>query len=604
MRMQEKTKEWLTAEKITIEYNPLLTTVPANVGFLYNVCPREDTTILHQVRLENILETKYGVYKNFQLSKQVLFADGHRNRCFIMMVKSDKEDISEINEALEDLNESTSIKYLSWIEYMALNIPQKLFLINGQTAYMAANRSLTIPGFCDDDDDIPMIYHENDGMNENEDNPTQDPLETVGVTDYLSHHIKTGKGKMMFSFVYPPIKGVREVLVFHEHVTEALAFIKCCPGELARKMNKLAIEHVFKDPEEATRQAAKKAWQPFRNTSKIPECVTAPLMENPRTKRLRYDHPKRTTYAAVTKNNYHHQSTRSVITTSSATASINTNITDDTIHKQKTDKLESLLSIMAKKHDDFEAYVKDNMSKGTDINTIKDLVKESMGVAVKEIETKRALEPCPTANGTPINGITQDNLDELEEKMKADMAATINKAVQDNNINITNSLNNQFSTAMTKITSEHNEQMRQVAETNEADRAATAKMFRDIMNMGEQQKARDYERERLTAQSKAEEQVTRAERDRLRNIEKHHMHEKEMQRDKDLEFLKDSVNILMYNKENESDASEERNESFASLNDMVQDAEPMMDTNDYQATNANSPTELIYASEEIVGTRE
>lgn len=289
MRMQELTKSWLMSEKITLEYNPLLTTVPANVGYLYKVCPRE----------ENILENKYGCF--------------NRNRCFIMMVKADKDDITEINDALNDLHESTSIKYLSWIEYMGLNVSQKLYLINQQTEHMATYRSLVMTGFCDDDDDIPMIYHEDDAMKEN-DAPT-DPLEKIGVTEYLSTRIKTGKGKLMFHFVYPPIKGVREVTVFHEHVTEALTFIKCSIGEMARIMNKLAIEHVFKDPVDAARRAENKPWQAFRNTSLIPESITAPLMTTPRNKRLRYDHPKRTSYALVARNLNHHNSINTGMTT-------------------------------------------------------------------------------------------------------------------------------------------------------------------------------------------------------------------------------------------------------------------------------------------------
>lgn len=112
-----------------------------------------------------------------------------------------------------------------------------------------------------------------DWETKSDENPPN-PMELIGVSDYLRHHIFTGKGEKMFEYVYPPILGTREVIVSHEHASEATSFIKQCHGTLAKMMNEAAIQSVFKYPTAVKQLALKPAWKPFQKTRDVPEAIT------------------------------------------------------------------------------------------------------------------------------------------------------------------------------------------------------------------------------------------------------------------------------------------------------------------------------------------
>jgi hypothetical protein len=116
------------------------------------------------------------------------------------------------------------------------------------------------------------------------------PFEKIGVTEYMTKFIKTGKGKNLFEYVYPPINGTREIIVLHEHVTEALSYLRNGHGELVRNMNEAAIAMIFSDTEMVKLQMENRPWAPFKYTNDIPEAVTAPYREFNGPKRTRMNH--------------------------------------------------------------------------------------------------------------------------------------------------------------------------------------------------------------------------------------------------------------------------------------------------------------------------
>lgn len=183
MRKEDALQTWMNNERITIQFNSLQTSVPSNVGFIYSICPRDDTTKLQQIRLEKIFENEYDAYHEFQVSKEMLYANGQRGRCFILMVKSDKNVISALSAILSDLKDKKLISFLPWNQYLGLNKMQKLSIFNDQNKFMTKKRTLLIQGIKDNDDDIPLVYHEDEDDMEVTTEP-ENPLEKIGVTEY------------------------------------------------------------------------------------------------------------------------------------------------------------------------------------------------------------------------------------------------------------------------------------------------------------------------------------------------------------------------------------------------------------------------------------
>jgi hypothetical protein len=276
-------RNWLNLEKITLEFDPLLTKSPVNVGFLYNVCPREDTMNITQLRLEKMLKELGDV--EFLASKQMLFA-GTANKSAVVMIRADESLYDPIKKKLKQLNDEMEIDFWSWKEFLA---QQRLEIVNNQNDFLTKYRTLSISGFADADDDIPMIYHDEAAMSDWE-LQHADPLENIGVSDYMLT-VLTGKGNPMFKYVYAPVKGIRELLVHHEHVSEALEYIKVCHGEMSKVMNDEAINLVFLDPDRARQQALTCNWEPFTMARLVPEAITtAKAPRNSYNNRKKHEH--------------------------------------------------------------------------------------------------------------------------------------------------------------------------------------------------------------------------------------------------------------------------------------------------------------------------
>lgn len=259
-----------------------------------NVCPCKDTVLIHQKRLEQVLE----IHKNeFHVSKQQLYG-GHKHHCFILMIRGGTDDYNDINNKLLELHADEQLEYFPWNEYIGLNRLQNMTLINDQNEFTAKYRSLLITGFADDADNIPMVFIDVPGqvshqlptndtitasVEETKDDPMQNlpnPMKTDRSFRLSSQSYLYGKRGDHFSYVYPPILGTREVIVLHEHASEATSFIKHCHGALAKIMNEAAILSVFKNPETAKAMALKPAWKTFQKAREVPEAITTRQKDN------------------------------------------------------------------------------------------------------------------------------------------------------------------------------------------------------------------------------------------------------------------------------------------------------------------------------------
>jgi hypothetical protein len=262
-------RQWITNERLHIEYYPLKTKTPMNVGFLYKINPRDDTVNLHCTRIRQLLPAGS---PEFHLVKQPLYTG--RSKALVLVMKADGADVPKLAQMMNVLNsQRADLEYYPWEDYLALNRLQRQTIINNQNTFNSTFRSFLINGFIDNDDDIPMVYLDDDPQTMEEDRIIS-PFETMGVTTYLRTIPKSGKGTLLFAYVFPPVLGIREVLVTHSNASEAGSFVRAAMGELARDMNAAAIQLVFQNPDAATEASSQIKWMPHSRTHEIPEAIS------------------------------------------------------------------------------------------------------------------------------------------------------------------------------------------------------------------------------------------------------------------------------------------------------------------------------------------
>jgi hypothetical protein len=144
--------------------------------------------------------------------------------------------------------------FFDWHDFLSLLPDQRITVVERMNMWRGHFRSMMIHGFCDNQDNVPMIF-------KNQDNPKK-KLTKMGVREYLKPEIKLSSGENLFHHVYSPQFGTREVIIKLQSYLQAIFFIKVAHGELAQVMDKEAIEMVFSDPEMASLERRKKSWQP------------------------------------------------------------------------------------------------------------------------------------------------------------------------------------------------------------------------------------------------------------------------------------------------------------------------------------------------------
>jgi hypothetical protein len=243
--------DYLKQENMIIEINDLDDVNPVQLGFIEHIMPKLETISLHQKRISNMIPPNS---PKFQLQVSSLWGkSGERSK--ICMIKCDECNKEIMLQIFEQLNEDNTISFFPMTDFATgCTQEQKTTIIKRTNKWRAQFRSILIPGFCDDEDNVPIIY----------DN-TNDPsniLTQTSVTEYLAHYIKNSNGDNLFTHVYPPQNGIREVIVHITNFTQASSFIKVCHGELARIMDIPAIDKVFIDPTQAYLDASKPVWKP------------------------------------------------------------------------------------------------------------------------------------------------------------------------------------------------------------------------------------------------------------------------------------------------------------------------------------------------------
>lgn len=436
-------RNWLQEEKISIEYNDLKATAAANVGIIYNVCPREDSVKLQQDRLKQYLVGRD--YGDFHVRRQTIQLGEKKPivKSTVFMIVAGKQDVITVNKALEYLDDNEFISYMSWEEYRNLAYLQKKKFIEDQRDFMKDNASLLIDGFIDHGNNVPMVYkEENDdleGMIVDSNTEPTHPLETVSVTTYLLNMIKTGKGNPIFEHVYPPIRGVREVLVRKQQIVEAASFIKSCHGELARKMNDKSIRMVFKNPESAIKAAEQDPWRPFKFTSLIPESKV-PERQIVIPKRVRHPTTQKSTYSQIAAKFNGNLGKTPTASTSISTISVTAD--EHSILENKHKKLQAdydeikecvttmrsqLQDLSEKKLHDIEAVLDEKVLESLERCSNK-RSKPDMTVNEIDIEWKGFIED--TLTELKENKVVNDRMDDIEKRLETTSAMQDQKLEQ------------------------------------------------------------------------------------------------------------------------------------------------------------------------------
>jgi hypothetical protein len=271
---------------------------------------------------------------------------------------NDKDSDAITKELKKALNQPSLRQYYSWKEYNSLQIGQQITITRLQNQFLTEFRSLLIHGFKPTDtgesimwDDNRPICQQIDDNNiptgtwiftdtltdQDEDEEYIDDrfyndinLTTCTVTDFIQQAFLSGDNTPVFSHVYSPILGTREVLVTRQHMPEALDLIKIIKTDLCRIMNLNAItKAINKYNDILTTTTTIDPWQPLEIQQDIAIDTTYPHHENQIHKRHKNTYhstqPKRrtpTSYSNATKafqqeiHNQDHTSTATNTTTS------------------------------------------------------------------------------------------------------------------------------------------------------------------------------------------------------------------------------------------------------------------------------------------------
>jgi hypothetical protein len=357
--------EYLREENIVIDINDLDDINPTIIGYLENYIPRYETINIQTNRVKSLLP-KHA--PNIQLQYGNLWGK-HGEKTRVVMVKCDENSADKLKELFEELNENKAITFFHWSDFLSCEPEQRTTIVKRINQWRAHHRSIIIPGFCDHEDNVPMLF--------NESNYIDNPLTNTSVTDYLKYMVKDGKGNNLFQHVYPPINGVREAIVQLHNFSQATSYVKVIHGELARNMDQEARQRVFQDPNQALLDASKRAWTPSTRVADIPPTYSKGTTEF---------NPKRTrTIETVTTRNT--DSTYSSVTAGTLPTTTHTNLDSNTVMENYKNDFDQKLLLMQKTIDaNNEMTNQRNNHLERKIDTTANETKRSLGLFKTEVE--------------------------------------------------------------------------------------------------------------------------------------------------------------------------------------------------------------------------
>jgi hypothetical protein len=272
--------EYLAKEHIVLDVNGLMDVAPEHVGYLEKITGRNETLEAHTARVRELLPEDF---PPFQLNIHSLKV--YEGRCKVFMINCDKINLERVRDAMVQLHITEKIRFMSWREFAGMEDTIRKVAIRKEIYFAKEYESLLINGFADNDDNITMKMLDPEELQLSFDMENEvkivDPMEYTYVSDYIGS-IKGGNGTYLFKHVYPPHKGMREVLVKKSESSEAKEFIEVLPGKLAKKMNNRAIELVFDNPETAKQEMVTSKWQPYSRAAEImEECKQNNMLLNP-----------------------------------------------------------------------------------------------------------------------------------------------------------------------------------------------------------------------------------------------------------------------------------------------------------------------------------
>jgi hypothetical protein len=273
------------------------------------------------------------------------------------MIKCDKHSIDE--HAFEELNDNKSINFFPWTDFLSCDAEQRTTIVQRINQWRNNYRSMLIHGFKDNDNNVPMYFNESGIEN--------DPLMTTSVTEYLANYIKDVKGNKLFQHVYAPQYGIREAIVQLHNFSQAASFIKVAHGELARNMDREAMERVFINPRNADSDSNRNTWRPNSRVSDIPPTLPKEKYEF-NTKRMR-------------------TSTDTTITTRPSTDKTYSSITLGTKHNTKPNTTSEI--------DEFKSQIKSSVE--AQMREMKNQINETQS-AVVNLESKMEYNSITTNN--------------------------------------------------------------------------------------------------------------------------------------------------------------------------------------------------------------
>lgn len=171
----------------------------------------------------------------------------NRNRvsCVVMMIKAEEKDKAELSRLFEAANSVNTARFISWEDWSTLVIKRQNTIINNQVKYHDKYSSLIISDFHDDNNTTM-----GQGLDDAAIPPEQLLPSRMTVNEYLQTQfmiIRDNSITNIASFIYPPINGMREIIVDKNVLQLAIQWSKVVKCDLFRNMSPLARTNTFKD---------------------------------------------------------------------------------------------------------------------------------------------------------------------------------------------------------------------------------------------------------------------------------------------------------------------------------------------------------------------
>jgi hypothetical protein len=345
-------QRWLSSEKIKLEENNIAEMHCPKVGFLVRCHPRISMVKVYEERIKAMLGRQnipqfYCTIENVSVRQATTK---------VVMIRSAEADLSKLLNKIMDTTTDNLHTFIPWREWVAMISSKQLDLIQKENKLMTKVKSIILSGF-KDNDDVKLNYSNAgddsiDMLDDNEKVPTIDEFGEMTFSEFLLSKYKDGQGNKIFDYCYPVSLGIRELLVTHNHASEAITLCKTVKVDSLHYMTFEAANKIFTDTITLhVKKLDHVQWKPFMTANNYNE-VDSSVNENnyPASyKRYRIDNAsidqkvKQLSYKDIAiKHNKRQESTYT-------TQNNLSNCPENNQNKTKIDLLESRLEAMEKK---------------------------------------------------------------------------------------------------------------------------------------------------------------------------------------------------------------------------------------------------------------